>query len=131
MAHVTLDPSGSNVTGIFATHQLPPQPPGYAEIDDGDARIAAFQTNLQRQRLAATKRQILIWLLLDAGKTEADVVAALNTISDPTAKAQALIDWNYPDGPMHRDNPLFDQLATLFNMTPTDIDAAFVAAAKL
>lgn len=78
-----------------------------------------------------TKRQMLSWLLVNKQKSDADVQAALNTIADTTAKQQALIDYLYPDGPFQRSNPLFDQLASLFSMTPADIDAAFIGAAQL
>lgn len=79
-----------------------------------------------------TKRQMLLWLLANKSKTEADVLSAIDTIADPTAKAEAEIAFKYPDGNiMHRSSPLFDQLGSLFSMTAADIDAAFTAAAAL
>ncbi len=69
--------------------------------------------------------------LLTIGKTEADVLNAINRIADATAKAQALIDWNYPDGPFRRAAPLFNQLGPLLGLSPAQLDAAFAAAAKL
>lgn len=79
-----------------------------------------------------TKRQMLLWLLGNKSKTEADIATALNTIGDPIAKAKALIEWGYPDGGiLQRANPLFDQMGPLFSMTSDDIDAAFAAAAVL
>jgi hypothetical protein len=78
-----------------------------------------------------SKRQMLTWLLQNKNKTDADVLAALDTIADSAAKAQAQIDYLYPDGPFHRANPLFDQLGAEFAMSSAEIDAAFVAAAQL
>lgn len=79
-----------------------------------------------------TKRQMLLWLMANKGKTEADILAAIDTIADPTAKAEAEIAFKYPDANiLHRDSPLFDQLGSLFSMTAADIDAAFTAAAAL
>lgn len=124
MAFVTL--SGSTITGIFALPQ--PQLTGYAEIADDDARLTAFLTppipNI-------TKRQMLLWLLVNGGKTDTDVTTAIETISDATAKAEALIEWNYPANPYHRSFPLFDELGSLLGLTSQQMDAAFAAAALL
>lgn len=76
-----------------------------------------------------TKRQMLNWLLANKGKTETDILAAIATIPDATVKAEAEIDWKYPDGDFKRTNPFMDQLGPLFNMTPEEIDRAFVEAA--
>ncbi len=94
-------------------------------------RVLAAHDPNKRPIPDVTKRQMLTWLLQNGGKTEADVIAALNGIADPAVKAQALIDWNYPDRAFQRSNPMFDQLAPAFAMTPTQIDAAFIAAAEL
>lgn len=77
-----------------------------------------------------SKRQMLTWLL-SVGKSESDVAASLSSITDATARAQALIDWNFPDAPFQRSNPLFDQLGPGFGLSPSQMDAAFVAAALL
>lgn len=79
-----------------------------------------------------TKRQMLLWLLANQSKTEADVLAAIGTIADATARGQAQIEWSYPGrGLLHRAHPLFDQLGGTFGMNAADIDAAFIAAALL
>lgn len=77
-----------------------------------------------------TKRQALTWLLT-IGKSDADVTAAIDTIPDQRARAQALIDWAYPDHPYQRSNPLFDQLAPLLGLTPQQMDAAFISASAM
>lgn len=79
--------------------------------------------------VAITKRQMLNWLLANKGKTEADVLAAIATIPDPTVAAEAEIDWKYPDGDFKRTNPFMNQLGPLFDMTASDIDTAFAEAA--
>lgn len=78
-----------------------------------------------------TKRQALLWLLT-IGKTESDVLFAIDSISDAGARAAASITWNYPDGAFKRSDPLFDALGPLLGLTaPEQIDAAFRAAAQL
>jgi hypothetical protein len=78
-----------------------------------------------------SKRQALTWLI-SIGKTEADVLKAINAIADATARARALIDWNYPDGPFKRSNPMFDTFGpTLGIATRAQMDGAFRAAAAL
>jgi len=52
MAHVTLDADG-NVTGIFAVPQ--PHLSGYAEIDDTDPKVAAFQAAIAAAAARAQK----------------------------------------------------------------------------
>lgn len=76
-----------------------------------------------------TKAQALLWLL-SVGKTEDEVLAAINTITDANAKAVALIEWKYRE-PFNYDNPLFSALAPALGMIPNDLPAAFVAASKL
>jgi hypothetical protein len=79
-----------------------------------------------------TKRQLVTWLFIATGKTEGDVMIALDTIADATARAVAEINFGYPDdGRFKRSDPLFDVLGSAFAMSPADLDAAFTAAAKL
>lgn len=99
---------------------------------DGSALIAYTPPAPVLSLAPITKRQMLLWLLAHKNKSEADILAAIGTIANATAKAEAQIAWNYPDGGiLHRANPLFDQLASQFQMTGADIDAAFAAAALL
>lgn len=77
-----------------------------------------------------TKRQALLYLL-SLGKTEKDVLAAINGISDPAQKSAALIEWNYPDGGMiPKSNPLIDTLWSVLGIK-VSVDDAFIAASKL
>ena len=126
MAFVTLSDDGLKITGVFANPQ--PQSVGYAEIADDDARLVIF---LARPIPRITKRQMLLWLLANGGKTDADVTTALNTIADPATKAAALIEWNYPDGAWHRDFPVFNEIGPLLGLSSAQMDAAFRAASLL
>jgi len=74
-----------------------------------------------------SKAQALLYLL-SIGKTDADVKAAIATITDPTAHAVAEIEWNYRQ-PFHHDHPLFIALGPLLGIT--DMVAAFRIAATL
>lgn len=104
--------------------------PGDAEIAAADQVRRTFDPAAVAAPIAPiTKRQMLNWLLANKGKTEADVLAAIATIPDDAARAEAEIDWKYPDGDFRRSNPFMDQLGPLFNMTSGDIDQAFVEAA--
>lgn len=74
MAFVTLDGSGTTVTGIFASAQSAPTPSGYAVIPDNDPRVTAFlnppspavyvPTWLIRQRLQAVGLWTQAWTAL-------------------------------------------------------------------
>lgn len=76
---------------------------------------------------AITKAQALLYLL-SIGKTEADVLAAIATISDPTERTVAEIEWNYRQ-PFRHDHPLFAALGPAVGIT--DMEAAFRVAALL
>jgi hypothetical protein len=88
--------------------------------------VAAHQTPTSIPDV--TKRQMLVCLYQNLGKTDADVQAAIQSIPDPDASAVAMITWQNPDGPFRRSDPLFDELAPIFGLTPAQVDAAFVAA---
>lgn len=55
------------------------------------------------------------------------VQAAINSLSEPP-KTEALIDWEY-SSVVQRHNGFVTKLAPALGMSPTDIDALFVAAA--
>lgn len=74
---------------------------------------------------AITKAQALLYLL-SIGKTEADVLAAIATITDPTERAVAEIEWSYRQ-PFRHDHPLFAALGPAVGIT--DMEEAFRAAA--
>lgn len=76
---------------------------------------------------AITKAQALLYLL-SIGKTEADVLAAIATIIDPTERTVAEIEWSYRQ-PFRHDHPLFAALGPAVGIT--DMEAAFRAAALL
>lgn len=79
-----------------------------------------------------SRRQALLYLL-SIGKSDTDVIAAINGLSDANVRAAALIDWSYPEGGvLRRGIPLFDQLGPVIGIaTPAAMDDAFRAAALL
>lgn len=68
-----------------------------------------------------TPRQMLVGLL-SIGITEAIVLAELETIADPEARAIALIEWHKATM-IERDHPLVDDLAATFELPPEQVDA--------
>jgi len=132
-----LDPNGSP-WNEGALHALGASAVAWPDLAKGpvvtpDVNLAGYAAAAAASvpAITATKRQVLLQLLT-LGKQESDVITAINTIPDATAKAQALIEWNYPDGGlMHRQHPLFNQLATAFGLTAAQITSAFEAAKAL
>lgn len=80
---------------------------------------------------SVSKAQILIWLLQNLKKTEADVQSALETIKDQDERSVAIIRWTYPEGRFERSSPLFDQLGALFGLKPAQVDTAFIEGSQL
>lgn len=76
---------------------------------------------------SVTMRQARL-ALLGAGKLAA-VTAALNALPEPQ-KTAAMITWEY-SGEVFRNNGLVPQMAASLGMTDAQIDALFIAAAKL
>lgn len=111
------------VTGVYANPQA-----GYAEEALAvDAPEVIAYLNPPEPVPAITKAQALLHLL-SIGKTESDVLAAIATITDPTERAVAEIEWNYRQ-PFRHDHPLFAALGPAVGIT--DMEAAFRAAALL
>ena len=76
---------------------------------------------------SVTMRQARL-ALLAAGKLD-DVEAAINALPEPP-KTPALIEWNYSNEVL-RHNGFVSQIAPMIGMTPADLDAIFIDAAKL
>jgi hypothetical protein len=76
---------------------------------------------------AVTMRQARL-ALLGSGKLPA-VTAAINSLPEPQ-KSAAMITWEYSTQ-VQRDNGLVPQMAAALGMTEAQIDALFIAAAKL
>ena len=76
---------------------------------------------------SVTMRQARL-ALLGAGKL-ADVDAAINSMSEPTRSA-ARIEWEY-SGEVQRHNGFVAALGPALGLTEAQIDALFIAAAKL
>ncbi len=111
------------ISGVFANLQE-----GYAEeaLASDDPEVLAY-LNPPDPVPAITKAQALLYLL-SIDNTEADVLAAIATIADPTERAVAEIEWNYRQ-PFRHDHPLFAALGPAVGIT--DMEAAFRAAAAL
>lgn len=111
------------ISGVFANPQK-----GYAEeaLSADDPEVVSY-LNPPDPVPAITKAQALLYLL-SIGKTEADVLAAIATITDPTERAIAEIEWNCRQ-PFRHDHPLFGALGPAVGIT--DMEAAFRAAALL
>jgi hypothetical protein len=77
-----------------------------------------------------TRRQLRLWLLA-AGKEDADVRAAIATISDERARKAAVIEWE--DSTVFlRVHPLIEPIATMLGLdTPDAIDAAWREASQI
>lgn len=109
---------------------LPPQESyGYVYqewIDGGNTPEPASADPVQIPS-SVTMRQARL-ALLAAGKLD-DVEAAINALPEPP-KTPALIEWNYSNEVL-RHNGFVSQIAPLIGMTPADLDAIFIEAAKL
>jgi hypothetical protein len=65
--------------------------------------------------------------LLSRGITEASVVGLLNANPDATARAAALIEWEYAAA-ISRTHPLVAGMAAALGLSSADVDALFIAA---
>jgi len=77
-----------------------------------------------------TPWQLRTWLLQRRGVTPDQVLALLTAISDPIARAQAMIDWDYPSE-IRRDHPLIGTLGAALGLSAGEVDQAFREAAGL
>ncbi len=114
-------------SGHLAIEEIVPMDIGGTYIDGAYAPPPHDPSELPDPVPAITKAQALLYLL-SIGKTEADVLSAIATISDPTERAVAEIEWNYRQ-PFRHDHPLFAALGPAVGIT--DMEAAFRAAAVL
>lgn len=76
-----------------------------------------------------TRRQLRLGLLAN-GITTADVEAAIAAISDPMDRAIAEIEWA-DASTYERDHPLIEQVGTVLELTPEQIDTMWTAALLL
>lgn len=111
------------IKGVYQNRQ-----DGYAEeqLDRGNAEVVAF-LNPPQPVPTISKAQALLYLLM-IGKTDANVKAAIATISDATKRAIAEIEWDHRLT-FHHDHPLFMELGPILGIT--DMIAAFRIAATL
>ena len=95
------------------------------------AQIAAALTQLATlQKIKPiTQRQLRLWLL-NAGITNDQVLAMIAAMPDATQRAQATVEYNYTIT-FERNNPFLMQVGTALNLTPSQLDDAFIAAGSL
>lgn len=113
--------TGGIITGVYANLQSY----AYEALEDDNAEVVAFLGH--RDVPPITKAQALLYLL-SIGKTEADVLTAISTISDATSRAVAEIEWKYRQ-PFHHGHPLFASLGPAVGIS--DMGAAFWVASVL
>lgn len=87
-----------------------------------------YQTHTQAMK-NITKRQLLIWLYLNAGKTEEDIYTAINAIPDATTKYLATVNYSGTNNFYYGNNYVqvigailgltVDQLKTMFDEAST------------
>lgn len=123
MSVVFVERNAGAVVGVYANLQ-----PGFAEeeLAADHADVVAF-LHQPEPVPAITKAQAVLYLK-SIDKTEADVLAAIAAISDPTERSVAEIEWNYRQ-PFRHDHPLFAALGPAVGIT--DMEEAFRAAALL
>lgn len=76
-----------------------------------------------------TPRQLRLWLI-GAGLTPEAVDTQIDAIPDATERARARVEWDFATV-YHRAHPLVGQLGAALGLSPAQIDAAFLAAARL
>jgi hypothetical protein len=89
---------------------------GYPSLEDVPQRVSPRQFRLA---------------LIAAGVDLANVALAIDAIPDATAKANALVEWEYANS-IERDNPTIAQLAPALGFdTEEKVDNLFINASKL
>ena len=76
-----------------------------------------------------TQRQMRLWLL-SVGITDAQIRAVIEANPDATARAAALIEYDYASV-YQRSHPLVSQIGTTLDMTSDEVDEAFRVASRL
>jgi hypothetical protein len=117
--------TNGGVCGVYANAQ-----PGFAEewLGDADPAVVAYRnpppsTNPNDYPL----RPDQFFAMLDIAGLTASVNAALDAISDPTAKAIAKAKFNHTQV-FNRSNPLFETLKAGVGVTDAQIDAMWMQA---
>lgn len=125
MAFVQIDQNGAVVT-IFGCHQNDPTPPGYAEIDDDDPRLALFVAGASVPG-SVTPAQAHIALsragLLD---TVNSAIAALSGQDG----IEVQIWWAKAEE-IRRDNPHLASVAVGLGLSSDQVDDLFRTAATI
>jgi hypothetical protein len=100
--------------------------------DDGGSVVGVNQSETLAPAVpeSITPWQLRTWLLQRKGITPDQVIALLSGIADPIARAQAMIDWDYPSE-IRRDHPLIGTLGAALGLSSSDVDQAFREAAGL
>jgi len=77
-----------------------------------------------------TKVQLVLWMLANTTKTEADIQAKIDLMGNPQLKAIAQCEWNYRPV-FTRANAIWPLVKLAFNQTDAQIDAIMIAASQL
>lgn len=77
-----------------------------------------------------TKRQMLIWLYTNKGKTEDDIFTAINTISDPTQKYLAKVNYSGTNN-FYYGNGFVSVIGQALGLTVDELKAMFDQASQL
>lgn len=93
------------------------------------AGVAIVRETVRPTLAPITARQLRLWLL-SQGVQDANVVAEIEKIEDIKQREAARIEWEYATE-YRREHPLVAQLGAALGLCEAQIDAAFVAAAKL
>lgn len=76
-----------------------------------------------------TATQVRLWLV-DNNIDLDSITSAINSISDPILRQKTLVQWEYAPY-IERNHPLIETIGQMLNLTPQQIDEAFLQASKL
>ena len=120
-----LSPDTTKIITSFACHQNDPQPAGYAELADGDPRIAAWEASLLPNPVPQTVTSYQALMALNNAGLYASVMTYIN--AQPVATQ---IQFN-KQANFTRTDATLNAAATALGMTSAQVDGLFVAAALI
>lgn len=134
------DAETQKLCGILpVTSDSPPQPEGTVE-DETQRQITVGENGVDVVRVwvpappppvpsSISPRQIRLWLV-ENGVSLATVAAAIDGIPDELLREKTKIEWEFSPY-VERNHPMINTLGAALNLSPEQIDAAFVQAAQL
>jgi hypothetical protein len=124
MTPVCLNSDQSAVITVFGTPQNHPLPPGYALIDDADARILTFIQKIENPVPFSVSRFQAMAALSNSGLLQQAQSAAT------AAGGLTLLAWNNAEI-FERSSPSIAALAAQLGLTSDQVDQLFITAAKI